>query len=162
MFRLKIIFVALLCFSMLTGFGNIFGKDSDKEKKGTAGGAVIGGILGNVLGKNSKNRKWLTVLGVAAGAFIGNQIGKNLDEKDKEELANATIEAAETGEDQKWENKESGKSGEVKVTQAALPKESTQYSECREIEQSVVLNDGSEATETVKACKGDEGAWAII
>ena len=37
----------------------------------------------------------------------------------------------------------------------------SQTTVCREVEQSVVLKDGTEETETVRACQGEDGGWEI-
>ena len=149
--------VILMVFLLLTGFRWL----DSKEEKGTGIGGILGGVIGNKLGKD-KNKELWTIVGVAAGAFIGNRIGKNLDQKDKEKLAEATIKAAETGENQEWENTESGKVGQAKIVQASVDTDTDKNSNCREIEQSVALDDGSVVTEKVKACKGEDGSWAII
>jgi outer membrane lipoprotein SlyB len=44
---------------------------------GTAGGAVVGGLLGNQIG-SGRGRTAVTVAGAAGGAYAGNQIEKNM------------------------------------------------------------------------------------
>ena len=127
-----------------------------REAIGTTIGGIAGGVVGNRASGN--NKVIWTAVGVAAGAFIGNQIGKYLDDRDKEQVAQATVVAADTGEPQEWSNPESGLSGQTKVV---ANKSGNADGECRDIEQSVTLADGSVKTDTVTACKGPDG-WAVV
>lgn len=54
----------------------------DKHKiAGTAGGAVVGGLLGNMVGGGS-GKKLATVAGAAAGGYAGNKVQGNMQDKD--------------------------------------------------------------------------------
>jgi len=126
------------------------------ETIGTAAGGVLGGVIG--ANASGKNKAVWTALGVAAGAYVGNQLGKYLDEKDKENVAGATVTAAETGEPQSWSNEDNGTSGTTKIVSA---EPANTDGDCREIEQTVTLADGSTKADTVKACKGPDG-WVVV
>jgi surface antigen len=120
-------------------------------------GALIGGAIGGVLANNvAKDNKALwTLAGVAAGAFVGDQISKYLNDQDKEKMADATVVAAETGTPQAWGDDSSQTSGSAKVVK-------TTADNCKEIEQSVNTSDAGVKTQTVKACKGDDGIWTVV
>ena len=54
----------------------------DKHKiAGTAGGAVVGGLLGNMVGGGS-GKKLATVAGAAAGGYAGNKVQGNMQDSD--------------------------------------------------------------------------------
>lgn len=121
------------------------------EGIGTIAGGALGGLAGNQLAKENKGL-W-TLAGAAAGAFIGNQIGKYVDERDQPKVAEATVNAAESGTEQDWKSEETGASGTAKVVAV------DEVANCKEIEQTVSLADGTTASETVKACKDPDGVW---
>jgi len=82
---------------------------------GAAGGvlgarALKGGTAGQVIGG---------LAGAGVGALIGNQIGKYLDDRDKQRLAKATVDTAETGRPQTVVSPESGTT--IRTTPVASP-----------------------------------------
>ena len=67
--KTKFISAAVLAASLL-GLGGCAGM-SDRQTLGTAGGAVVGGLVGNAVGGTGA-----TILGAGAGALAGNQLTK--------------------------------------------------------------------------------------
>lgn len=124
---------------------------------GTGAGAAIGGLIGSQMSDDNKGL-W-TLAGVAAGSFVGNKIGKYLDEREKESVAEATVQSAETGEVKEWSNSETGNSGKAEVVRTV---QTSDDKTCREIQQTVSLADGGTQSETVTACKGADGAWQVV
>jgi surface antigen len=82
------------------------------------GGAVIGGALGGLLGNRIAgrgSRTLGTILGGALGAAAGSAVGCKLQKNDQAKAEAAMEEAIATGENQEWENPETGASGRVEV-----------------------------------------------
>ncbi|MGF1607732.1 MAG: glycine zipper domain-containing protein [Rhodothalassiaceae bacterium] len=126
------------------------------EVAGTAAGGAAGGLLGSAIA--DENKAVWTLLGVAAGAFVGNRVGRYLDEREKEQVAQSTVDAAQTGDLQTWRNPESGRSGRARVVDRSPQ---GYEGECREVEQTVILPDGEERADTVIACRRAEG-WVVV
>lgn len=80
----------------------------------TVGGAVVGGVIGSQFGSGS-GRLIATAGGAVVGAMVGRELGRYLDERDRQQLENATATTAATGEAETWENPDSGVSGRTKV-----------------------------------------------
>lgn len=156
--------VLVLVWGIIAGCANI-----SKEKGGSGIGAIVGGVVGSQVG-SGRTRVLATVLGVGAGALIGNRIGKYLDDRDKQKLANATIETAETGKPQSVVSTDSGttmRTTTVPVPSAQPSSSSTSQAttnnggECKIVRQTIVLKDGTRQHEDVKVCRGADG-WEVV
>ena len=102
--------------------------------------------------------------GAVAGAYIASEIKDSLKKEDQENLAAASVQAADTNTATQWENQETGIKGEAKVVanssksarRAGLPSE-----ECREIEQTIEKADGSVVKGNMVYCKDADGVWQV-
>ena len=130
-----------------------------KEGVGTAGGAVLGGILGSKIG-GGNGQLWATGAGVLLGAYLGNEIGKSLDRADRAALgqANQQARSAPIGESVSWSNPDSGNYGTVTPTREGT---SSYGRYCREFEQ-VIYVDGRQETAVGQACQNTDGTWEIV
>ncbi len=101
-----------------SGFlSGIFGcsTDGNKQTGTTIVGGVLGGFLGNrVAGRGSRTLG--TIIGGALGAAAGGAIGCKLQKNDQAKAERAMEDAVATGQDQSWENPETGASGTVDVS----------------------------------------------
>ncbi|MDT4870886.1 Glycine zipper [compost metagenome] len=123
-------------------------------------GAVVGGVLGAATGaKVSKdsNRAASIAIGTAVGAVVGYGIGRYLDERDKQNMATATAQTAESGRPQEVHNPDTGTT--IRTAPVATPPSTAQTSasNCRTVQQSVELPDGRNESENVTVCKGPNG-----
>ena len=130
-----------------------------KQTVGTAGGAVIGGILGSKIGDGS-GQLWATGAGALLGAFIGSEIGASLDRADRIALgdANRRAQSAPIGETVSWNNPDSGNYGTVTPTREG---QSSYGRYCREYEQTIYVG-GRQETAVGTACQNDDGTWEIV
>ncbi|MEZ5813183.1 MAG: RT0821/Lpp0805 family surface protein [Alphaproteobacteria bacterium] len=130
-----------------------------KQTVGTAGGAVIGGILGSKIG-GGNGQLWATGAGALLGALIGSEIGKSLDRADRIALgdANRRAQTAPIGETVSWNNPESGNYGTVTPTREG---ESSYGRYCREYEQTIYVG-GRQETAVGTACQNNDGTWEIV
>ena len=132
----------------------------NKETVGTAGGAIVGGILGSKVGKGS-GQLWATGAGALLGAFAGSSIGKSLDQADRMYHQQAA-EKAYTGplnQTVNWNNPESGHSGSV--TPIREGRQANSGNLCREYKQTIMIGGKSE-TAIGTACQNSDGTWSII
>ena len=130
-----------------------------KQTVGTAGGAVLGGILGSKMGKGS-GQLWATGAGALLGAFVGSSIGQSLDAADRAYHAQATERAyaAPVGETISWNNPETGHSGSI--TPVREGRQASTGNVCREYKQTIVI-DGKAETAIGQACKQSDGTWVL-
>lgn len=130
-----------------------------KQTVGTAGGAVLGGILGSKVGGGS-GQLWATGAGALIGALVGSEIGQSLDRADQQYLgqANTTAQSAPIGETITWNNPESGNYGSVTPTRDGYA-DSGVY--CREYQQTIVVG-GQEQVGYGTACQQADGTWQIL
>lgn len=128
------------------------------EQVGTVIGAVGGALLGAQLGDGA-----VGLLGAAAGGvlggILGRELGKELDAADAENVQEADDEAldAPVGTEVAWNTPETGNSGTVKTTNETR---NAAGRPCREIRQDANI-DGEAVTDTVVACKQEDGSWAL-
>lgn len=131
-----------------------------KQTVGTAGGAIIGGILGSKVGGGS-GQLWATGAGALIGALAGAEIGKSLDRADQQYIANANQRAqtAPVGETINWSNPESGNYGSVTPTRVGTDANSGNV--CREYQQTIYVG-GEQQTGYGTACQQSDGSWKIV
>ena len=86
------------------------------EEAGTYGGAVVGGLLGSQVGDGT-GQIIATAGGAIGGALIGRKIGQYLDEKDQEQLAEATGKTAATCQPESFNNEETGVSARTECVE---------------------------------------------
>jgi surface antigen len=122
---------------------------------GTLVGAGAGGAIGSRVGQG--DGKTLAIAGGALlGGLIGNQLGDYLSQDDKQQLDTTTQETLNTGKPQSFRNPETGISAKTQLVQTA----SSQAGNCKNVEQTISLKDGSTKQHTVEACKIN-GVWKI-
>lgn len=95
----------------------IFGCTADGNKQ--TAGAVVGGLLGGFLGNRIAgrgSRTLGTVIGGALGAAGGSALGCKLQKDDQAKAEQAMETALASGQNQSWENTQSGASGAVEVS----------------------------------------------
>ena len=87
-----------------------------KQKSGTAIGALAGGLVGSFFGGSDKGKIAAIAAGVIVGATLGNYIGSILDEQDQQAVmaeSVRTLSQAPDGHTNKWSNPESGASAAI-------------------------------------------------
>jgi surface antigen len=131
-----------------------------KQTIGTAGGAVVGGILGSNVGKG-KGQLWATGAGALIGALVGSEIGRSLDRADMQyaQQANQRAYDAPLGETISWNNPESGNHGTVTPTRDGRDSNSGAY--CREYQQTIYVG-GQQESAYGTACQQPDGTWKIV
>ena len=130
-----------------------------KEAVGTAGGAVLGGILGSKVGGGS-GQLWATGIGAIVGGLVGNSIGQSLDRADQNYMSSANRQAqtAPVGETIAWNNPESGNSGTVTPVRDGT---AANGNYCREYQQTIYVG-GQQETAYGTACEQPDGSWKIV
>jgi len=130
-----------------------------KQTVGTAGGAVLGGILGSKVG-GGNGQLWATGAGALIGALLGSEIGKSLDRADQNYMgqANQQAHSAPVGETISWNNPESGNSGTVTPVRDGTDSSGRV---CREYQQTIYVG-GQQETGYGTACQQSDGSWRII
>lgn len=132
----------------------------NKQTIGTAGGAVVGGLLGSKVGSGS-GQLWATGAGALLGAFVGSSIGKSLDQADiayHEQAVNRAY-SAPINQPISWSNPESGHSGTV--TPVREGRQASTGNLCREYKQTIVV-DGQAETAYGRACQNADGSWQLV
>ena len=133
--------------------------DPNKQTIGTAGGAVLGGILGSKVG-GGNGQLWATGAGVVLGGLVGGQIGASLDKADMAyaNAANSRAHSAPIGETISWNNPQSGNSGTITPTRDG---QSASGGYCREYQQTIYVG-GRQETAVGTACEQADGTWRIV
>jgi surface antigen len=129
----------------------------NKQTIGTAGGAIVGGLLGSKVGKGS-GQLWATGAGALLGAFAGSSVGKSLDQADMAYHQQATQQAfnAPINQPISWNNPQSGHSGTITPVQ-----EGTRGgAHCRKFNQAILI-DGKAETAVSVACQNADGTWTV-
>ncbi len=136
-----------------------FNRAGDKEKIGTASGAIIGGVLGSQVGSGS-GRLWATGIGTLLGVLVGSEVGRSLDKADMAyaQQANHQAHSAPIGEAITWNNPESGNSGSVTPVRDG---NDTAGRYCREYQQTIYVG-GQQETGYGVACQQPDGSWQIV
>lgn len=130
-----------------------------KQTVGTAGGAVLGGILGSKIG-DGNGQLWATGAGALIGALVGSEIGKSLDRADQAYMGRANQEAhsAPVGETISWNNPDSGNYGNVTPVRDG---QDSSGNVCREYQQTIYVG-GQQETGYGTACQQSDGSWRIV
>jgi surface antigen len=131
----------------------------DKQTVGTAGGAILGGLLGSKVGGGS-GKLWATGAGALLGAYMGSSVGKSLDQADMAYHQQAAQQAytAPLNRTIRWSNPESGHSGTITPI-----REGTQASSgavCRQFKQAIMIG-GQAETAVSTACQNGDGTWTV-
>lgn len=147
------------CATQGGGTDNPWGSWGNKQTIGTAGGAVLGGVLGSKVGGGS-GQLWATGAGALLGAFVGSSIGQSLDRADQAYHAQAVERAysAPIGQTISWSNPESGHSGSVTPVREGR---TGSGNICREYQQTIVI-DGQAETANGTACREADGTWTLV
>lgn len=130
----------------------------NKQTVGTAGGAVLGGILGSKVGGHS-GQLWATGAGALLGAFVGSSIGKSLDQADMAYHQQAVEQAysAPLNKTISWNNAESGHSGTITPVREG---HDASGGVCRQFKQAIMI-DGQAQTAVSTACQNRDGTWSV-
>lgn len=130
-----------------------------KQAIGSAGGAVLGGVLGSKVGKGN-GQLWATGIGVLLGGLVGSEVGRSLDKADMvyAQRANDQAHTAPLGEEISWNNPESGNSGVVTPTRDG---QNTEGRYCREYQQTIYVGGVQEEGYGI-ACQQPDGSWQIV
>jgi surface antigen len=155
----KIILPMIMVGTLMLGACEMMQTGGNKERIGTAAGAIGGGVVGSQVGGGS-GRLIATGVGTLLGAWIGNEIGTSLDKADLAYAARAEQQAysAPIGQTISWNNPESGNYGTVTPIRDGSTA-SGNY--CREYEQTIYV-DGRAETGVGVACKRADGTWDVI
>jgi surface antigen len=155
----KIILLTAMIASVGLAGCESFQNAGTKQQVGTAGGAVIGGVLGSKVGGGS-GQLWATGIGVLLGALVGSEVGKSLDRADMmyAQRANYKAHSAPIGEEITWNNPESGNSGVVTPVRDG---KDTSGRYCREYQQTIYVG-GQQETGYGIACQQPDGTWEIV
>lgn len=86
------------------------------DSLGTLIGAGTGALLGSRIGGGS-GRIVAGAAGAVVGGLIGREIARHLSQSGQQRMAAANQRAMETGQDQVWEDPETGARGETEVSQ---------------------------------------------
>lgn len=158
MMKKTILMLALIAGVGLTGCETLEGK-GNKEMIGTAGGAVLGGVLGSQVGHGT-GRLWATGAGTLLGLLVGSEIGRSLDKADLAyaNQANERAHTAPLGESISWNNPQTGNSGSVTPTRDG---NDTAGRYCREYTQTINVG-GQKETGYGIACRQPDGTWEIV
>jgi surface antigen len=128
-----------------------------KETSGAVIGGVAGGLLGSTVG-HGNSRVAATMLGAALGAVVGGSVGRSLDEADREYAYRAANQALLDGEEEAWENPQSGHRGRF------VPRKSyynAQRALCRDFEHTIWIEGEPEVVEGT-ACQLADGSWRVV
>lgn len=159
-FTITLALVSMLALSACAADGqtNAWGM-GNKQTVGTAGGAILGGLLGSNVGKG-KGQLWATGAGALLGAFVGSSIGQSLDQADMayHQQAFERAYSAPLNEPISWNNANSGHSGTV--TPIAQGTEASTRRYCRKFKQAIMI-DGQAETAVSEACQNSDGTWTI-
>ncbi len=128
-----------------------------REQGGTAAGAVAGAILGSLVGGDIGGRIAGALIGAAIGGVIGNRIGAALDEQDRRQLAEITQRTGSTGSARSFRNARTGVSARTRVVATSR---NAQGQACRQVDQEVVLRNGTVERDRVQFCRTANG-WAV-
>jgi surface antigen len=151
--------IRTMCMTVIAA-GLVTGCAADSGPKETSG-AVIGGVAGGLLGStvgSGNSRVAATVLGAALGAVVGGAVGRSLDDADREYAYQAANEALLDGEEEEWENPQSGHRGRF------VPRKSyynAQRALCRDFEHTIWVGGEPEVVEGT-ACQLADGSWRVV
>lgn len=125
-----------------------------KENIGRAVGAAAGALIGTQFAEGS-TRLFTAALGGIAGFLIGGEIGRELSMEDQAGLAEVTRSALETGEDQRWNNPDTGIDARVMVSDGLIGR-------VRELPVIELINGYYETQSNVNVRGGPGTGYAIL
>jgi osmotically inducible lipoprotein OsmB len=132
------------------------GEMTSGETAGTGLGAVGGGLLGYAIGGGPAG----VLIGMAAGGLVGNRIGNGLDGDAQTAAGQAAARAAESNEGQVITWRKTDALWQTEAQGTATPKGAlftdSSGRTCRYVYETVIQN-GTQANDTVKLCKGSSG-----
>lgn len=150
--------------------GGMGGYDSPYTGQMTSA-EMIGGVLGAAAGAyggsqiGGGNTRIVTgLVGAAAGAWLGKSLAGYLTQSSQEQMANATYQAAQSGQTQAWQDPASGTHGQAEVLGTSTAPQiagTGNGGSCKAIRQTVTLQDGTQRDETVRVCQGANG-WQVM
>jgi surface antigen len=116
-------------------------------------GTVIGGAAGAVVGHEIGDSTLGTVIGAVAGGVLGNVIGRRMDERDRQNLAQALSE----NETRTWTNPQTNANYRVDPTDTV--RRNGQL--CREYEMTANVEGQPREAEGL-ACQQPDGSWRVV
>lgn len=138
-------------------------ENADRERIGTIGGAAVGAVAGKAIGGSGTSGTIGMILGAIGGGYLGGEVGQSLDNRDKNQLSDATQRALDegtVGRSYDWSNSATGNRGTVTPTSTAYARAEGQT--CRDFTTSVTLREGRSATSSGTACKQPDGSWRVV
>ncbi len=155
MLNLKIVGVAAVGLTLMTGLTGC----ETKQEQGTAVGAIAGGLLGNSVGRGN-GRPAATIVGAVIGGIVGSEIGRSMDKTDRVLAQRAELDAFERGRSVApvtWRNPDNGRYGEV------IPMEPYRrgYEDCRDFTHRIFI-DGRPQLMRGTACRNPDGTWRNV
>lgn len=130
------------------------------------GGTVIGGVAGATVGSlfgRGAGRVASTFFGAAVGAYLGNHIGRTLDRVDQSYAmrnADYTMSSLPPGEPSRWNNPETGNSGEIVATSRVYT--GANGLRCRRFREVIVLRGGKRDVIEGERCQKSDGTWIYV
>ena len=124
---------------------------------GALGGAATGGVIAAIAGASPAWIAGSTILGAVAGGFLGDYLSK----KDREQHAESSYQAFETGKtggQSSWKNPESGNSGTTKIDSVYR---TSSGKLCKDFTQTIKAGGKSE-TMNGTTCQEPDGTWKVI
>lgn len=128
-----------------------------KQETGAVLGTVAGGLLGAAIGGRGGAGVAGAIIGAVAGGMIGSAIGADLDEQDRLEMERMTQASFDTGAPRTYTSPRTGVKARTKVVKTT---KNADNKTCRTVQQEVTLKDGTTKSDTVSACRGDNG-WVV-
>jgi len=138
-------------------------ENASGEQIGTLGGAAAGAVAGKAIGGSGTSGTIGIILGAIGGGYLGGEIGKSLDNRDRNELSDATQRALDegaVGRSYDWANSQTGNRGTVTATSSSYARAEGQN--CRDFSTSVTLREGRSGTSSGTACKQPDGSWRVV
>jgi surface antigen len=153
----KITIVALAV--ALGGCGNM--QMTREEMLGTAGGAVLGGVIGYQFGGGTLIPALLATAGTVVGGTTGYMTVRALSGTDRAAYENTTqmgLNSAGDGQVIEWRNPETGSSGIFRAT-TTYRSPNGQY--CRKYRSTVAFERGVKSGDGI-ACQQADGTWKVV
>ncbi|CAM4454185.1 MAG: hypothetical protein LEGION0398_MBIBDBAK_00036 [Legionellaceae bacterium] len=123
------------------------------QNMGTAGGAIIGGLLGSQFGQGS-GAVAATIGGAIIGGYIGGTVGKSMDDTDRSKV-NTILERNPTNQASTWQNPDTGYTYTVKP-EKTYRQDNGQP--CREYITSALIGNKKQQVYGT-ACRQADGSW---
>lgn len=153
----KITAIALVV--ALGGCGNV--QMSREEMLGTAGGALLGGVIGYQFGGGIIMPALYATAGTLVGGTAGYVTTRALMGTDRAAYKNTTemgLNSAQDGQIVEWKNPDTGNTGIFRAT-SSYRNANGQY--CRKYRSTVAFREGVKSGDGI-ACQQADGTWKVV